>query len=165
MLRHWPLWPCVCVGVWRLPKVAAWSYRSHTAKYSKSHDYSCLLCCVGALRDQRHVTLLPPPATVFLLELSVCIVCEAVCVCACAWEREKCCCEGWWGQGHYKGSVCAVHGTVLAGTHTHIHACTYTCQKQRLIVDTHAQLVHALQSHIVSPFASSSHAFSYLSLS
>lgn len=43
----------------------------------------------GALHVQSHVTLLPPPVTVFLLGLSVCIVCEAklvglcvyVCVC------------------------------------------------------------------------------------
>ena len=48
-----------------------------------------------------------------------------VCVCLREWvrEREKCC-EGCWGQGHYKGSVCVGHGTVLAGTHVHIQACT-----------------------------------------
>lgn len=116
-------------------KVAARSYRSQTAKYSKSHEYSCLLFCVGTLRDQRHVTLLPPPATVFLLELSVCIVCEAklvgLCARVCVWER--CCFEGWWGQGNYKGSVCAVHGTVLAGTHAHanVHTCAHTLGTNR----------------------------------
>lgn len=85
-------------------------------------------------------------------------------MCVCEIEREKCC-EGCWGQGHYKGSVCVGHGTVLAGTHVHIHACTHSCQKQWLIVDAEPSWVHALQSHIVSPAASLSLPFSYLCLS
>lgn len=44
------------------------------------------------------------------------------------------------GQGHYKAGVCAVHRPVLAGMYVHTNA-----QKQRLIVDTQAQLVCALQ--------------------
>lgn len=34
---------------------------------------SVVVYCGAALCDQRHVTLLPPPVSVFLLELSVCI--------------------------------------------------------------------------------------------
>lgn len=87
-------------------------------------------------------------------------------MCVCLWERERNVvrgegvgCEGWWVQGQHKGSVCAGHGTVLAGTHVHIR--THTCQKQRLIVDIQPSSVRALQSHIVSHPPS----FSYLSLS
>lgn len=157
MLRLRPLWPGRRAHM--KVKVAARSYRSQTAKYSKSHEYSCLLFSVGTLRDQRHVTLLPPPATVFLLELSVCIVCEAklvgLCVCVCVREML------FWGlmgarqlQGQCLCSArdCARWHT-RAHKHTHTHARAHTWHKQRLIVDTHAQPVRPLQSHIVSLFA------------
>lgn len=61
---------------------------------SRSHD-PVYCSAQGPLHEQLHVTPLPPPATAFLQELSVCPVCGALSVCF----REKCCCEGWWGKG------------------------------------------------------------------
>lgn len=57
-------------------------------------------------------------------------------------------------QGHYKGSVCAGHGTVLAGTHAHIQTCTLTGKYRGSLWPASPGRVHALQSYIVSLSAS-----------
>lgn len=124
---------------------------SHSAKYSKSHEH--VYCSVqGPLHEQLHVTPLPPPATVFLLELSVCTVCGALSVCF----RQKCCCEGWWGKGITR--LVFVQCTGLSSL-----AWTYTLMgKNRGLLWTPRPSWSVCYSNSLSPSPSQSLAFSHL---
>lgn len=68
------------------------------AQQNTVNHVSGVVYCRGALCDQCHVTPLPPPASVFLLELSVCEA-KLIGLCVCLSEGEKCCKEGGVGCG------------------------------------------------------------------
>lgn len=142
-------------GIWWLPKWQVNHQRnmSHAVKYSKSHEH--VYCSVqGPLHEQLHVTPLPPPATVFLLALSVFTVCGALSVCF----REKCCCEGWWGKGITR--LVFVQCTGLSSL-----ACTYTLKgKNRGLLWTPRPSWSVCYSNSLSPSPSQSFALSHLPL-
>lgn len=145
VLWHWPLqaYEGYLSGKYT-PKGACPS-----AKYSKSHEH--VYCgAQGALHERLHVTPLPPPARVFLLELSVCTVCGALSVCV----GEKCCCAGWRGKGITR--LVFVQCTGLSWL-----ACTYTLtHKNRGLLWTPRPSWSGHYSNSLSPFCSQALAFS-----